>query len=76
MEELSSGLTLMAIGMTVVIVFLSLLIVFTNIMSSIVTKFFPETAGGAGAKPVGSAGKGGEVAAITAAVHQYMRSKK
>jgi len=70
----------MAIGMTVVVVFLSILIVFTLMMSSIVTKYFPETTAGTqgGAKTPGSkpAGKGGEIAAITAAVHQYMRSKK
>jgi oxaloacetate decarboxylase gamma subunit len=77
MEQLSSGLTLMAIGMTIVILFLSLLIILTNMMSSIVKRFFPEPVSTGGAGASGQAGiGGGEIAAITAAVHQHMRSKK
>ena len=63
----------MVLGMVVVFTFLVFLIFLVNIMSLIVGKYFPDkvaklaTAGGA---------KGGEIAAITAAVHKHMGSKK
>ncbi|MDH5543713.1 MAG: OadG family protein [Nitrospinota bacterium] len=72
MSDFESGLILMVLGMTVVFVFLSFLILLVDIMSSTIGKFFPDKV----AKVAVPVSKGGEIAAITAAVHKYMGRKK
>lgn len=69
------GLGLMVLGMGFVFVFLLILIVATNLMSSLLNSFFPETAvAPAATKMAPAAGVAVDAqmtAVITAAIHQH-----
>jgi len=76
MENFTGGLILMVVGMTVVFLFLALMVILMGVMSSVLNKYFPETVVVTPIKLATSTKGGGEIAAITTAVHQYIRSKK
>ena len=67
MSIMSSGLILMVIGMTTVFVFLCLLIGTMYGLGWATNRFFPEKA---------AAPDSAMIAAISAAVHSFIRSKK
>lgn len=74
-EMMSSGIELMLTGMGIVYLFLAMLVVAIKIMTSIVTRYFPEAPAEITATPASKATDDPLIiAAITAAVHQY-RSK-
>ncbi|MDO8845149.1 MAG: OadG family transporter subunit [Methylicorpusculum sp.] len=76
-EMLENGVELMLIGMGIVFLFLTLLVVAIKVMSSLITRFFPEPIAVpppipslvAKKKPIDS----GVIAAISAAVHHYKK---
>jgi oxaloacetate decarboxylase gamma subunit len=71
-ELLSTGIEVMLLGMGIVYSFLAMLVLAIKVMSSLVTRYFPEIPGAHFAS--GQAGDDpGTIAAITAAVHQYRK---
>lgn len=66
-ELMSGGFTLMIMGMCTVFIFLALLVIGTNIMSTVIRRFFPEPVV-ANAAPVRSQADNSEVLAEVAAV--------
>lgn len=78
-EMLISGGELMVIGMGIVFLFLAMLVFAVNSMSKIIARYIdsPTTTPAAtfGSAPAQSAISPSEIAAITAAVHQYRNSR-
>jgi oxaloacetate decarboxylase gamma subunit len=76
-EMFESGVELMLIGMGIVFLFLALLVVAINVMSSLITRFFPEPLVVPPPIPSLAAKKQsidqGVIAAISAAVHHYKK---
>ena len=63
----------MLVGMTMVTIFLLLLIFMMYVIHWVDIRFFPETSTGAPGRP--GAGADDEIAALTAAVHKYIRDR-
>ena len=81
-DIVAQGVELMLYGMGTVVVFLALLVVVTTLMSSVITRYFPEVKSSAAAalqklraeaQPVSEPNL---VAVISAAIHQYRVNKK
>jgi oxaloacetate decarboxylase gamma subunit len=73
-ELLNAGLELMIAGMVIVFLFLSMLVFAVNIMSAVLRRYFPETAGLQTEQRSTTPTAGldaGVAAAIGAAVHRY-----
>ena len=73
-ELITSGVELMLIGMGIVFLFLAMLIVAVNLMSVVIQRYLP--AAPVQTTPVAVTSDHREIAAITAAVHQYQNKHK
>ena len=69
-ELMSSGIELMLIGMGIVYVFLAMLVFAINVMTALVSRYFPSPPPELTA-PIAESTDSSHIAAITAAVHQY-----
>jgi oxaloacetate decarboxylase (Na+ extruding) subunit gamma len=73
-ELISSGIELMLVGMGLVFLFLAMLIVVVNLMSTLIKRYIPERP--IQTTPITVTNVHREIAAITAAVHQYKNRHK
>jgi oxaloacetate decarboxylase (Na+ extruding) subunit gamma len=74
LELITSGVELMLAGMGIVFAFLAMLIGAINVMSGIISRFYPEPPNVE--TPVSLSTDKATVAAISAAVHQYRTKYK